>query len=384
MSNRDPDARYETLPQAVPFVTSQLLKQVHTTLPAVVERYDAETRRARVQPAVDLMLSPIGSPNAGFSALEPMPYPILLDVPVIFPSGGGYTMHFPLLPDDPVLLLFSERDIKNFKETLLSGPPASDAIMEIQHVVALPGFVFPNGGGVMIPPPDIPPGMEPDWIYGATVQTNDGKTFIHLAAEPNEIHARIVGDPVSETTYARLTPQRIYATPDNETTYVDIKPERIEGSPDTGVTYARIEPSDIVATPDMDVTHVRIRPADIDATPDSGVTSVHIRPGDILATPDNDVTHARLRPADVDVTVDSGTTLFRVTGGDVAITATTITITGMLNVTGDLAVSGTSTLTGDVLPGANVEGVDVGTHTHGDGTLRIGSDSVTGDTGQPN
>ena len=67
-----------------------------------------------------------------------------------------------------------------------------------------------------------------------------------------------------------------------------------------------------------------------------------------------------------------------------AITATTITITGMLNVTGDLAVSGTSTLTGDVLPGANVDGVDVGTHTHGDGTLRIGSDSVTGDTGAPN
>ena len=348
MSNRDSDARYEAIQQGVPFFGSELLKRVHTSLPGVVVAYNAATRRARVQPAVDHMVSPDDNPNAEFADLEPMPNPIILDVPVIFPAGGGYTVHFPLLPDDPVLLLFSERDIAAFKQTLESGPPASEDVMEIQHVVALPGFVFPNEGDVMIPPATIPPGTFPDWHYGVTLQTNDGLTYVHLAAEPNEIHARIVGDPIDETTFVRITPQRIYATPDNATTYVDMMPARI------------------------------------DATPDSGVTRVRIRPGDILATPDNDVTHTRLRPADVDVTVDSGTTLFRVTGGDVAITATTITITGMLNVTGDLAVSGTSTLTGDVLPGANVDGVDVGTHTHGDGTLRIGSDSVTGDTGQPN
>ena len=196
MSNRDSDARYESLPQAIPFVGAQWLKQVHTSLPGVVTKYDAETRRARVQPAVDKMLAPRGSPYAGFPNLVPMPYPILLDVPVIFPSGGGYTVHFPLLPDDPVLLLFSERDITDFKDKLESGPPASDAIMEIHHVVALPGFVFPNEDDVMIPPLDIPFGMEPDWLYGVTIQTNDGLTYLHLASDPHEIHARIVGDPV--------------------------------------------------------------------------------------------------------------------------------------------------------------------------------------------
>ena len=379
MSNRDADARYEHLLQGVPFVTQQLMLQVHTSIPGIVTAYDAATRRARVQPAVHMMLSPVGAPYAPFASCEPMEKPIILDVPVIFPSAGGYTVHFPLLPDDPVLLLFSERDIDNFKQTLESGQPLSGDIMEVKHVVCIPGFVPFEDDPTVVIPPENPNGGER--LDGFTVQTNDGTTWVHLAAD--DIHARIVGDPVSETTYVRLTPQRIYATPDNETTYVDITPERIEGSPDMGVTYVRIEPSDIVATPDMDVTHVRIQPADIDATPDSGVTRVRIQPGDILATPDNDVTHARLRPADVDVTPDSGTTQFRVTGGDVAITATTITITGMLNVTGDLAVSGTSTLTGNVLPGANVDGIDVGTHTHSDGTLRIGTDSVTGDTGAP-
>ena len=101
MSNRDSDARYEAIQQGVPFFGSELLKRVHTSLPGVVVAYNAATRRARVQPAVDHMVSPDDNPNAEFADLEPMPNPIILDVPVIFPIGGGYTVHFPLLPDDP-------------------------------------------------------------------------------------------------------------------------------------------------------------------------------------------------------------------------------------------------------------------------------------------
>ena len=300
-----------------------------------------------------------------------MEKPIILDVPVIFPSAGGYTVHFPLLPDDPVLLLFSERDIDNFKQTLESGQPLSGDIMEVKHVVCIPGFVPFEDDPTVVIPPENPNGG--DRLGGVTVQTNDGTTWVHLAAD--DIHARIVGDPVSETTYVRLTPQRIYATPDNETTYVDMTPARIDASPDMGVTYARIEPADIVATPDNDVTHVRIQPADIDATPDSGVTRVRIQPGDILATPDNDVTHARLRPANVDVTPDSGTTLLRVTGGDVAITATTVTITGALNVTGVSTLVGNVGVTGNIGVSGTVDGVDVSTHDHTGGT---DSDGTTG------
>ena len=83
MSNRDSDARYEHLQQGVPFFGDELLKRVHTSLPGVVVSYDAATRRARVQPAVDHLVSPEGNPNAEFGDLEPMPNPIILDVPVM-------------------------------------------------------------------------------------------------------------------------------------------------------------------------------------------------------------------------------------------------------------------------------------------------------------
>ena len=129
--NRDSDSRYENLSQGVPFFGSQLLKRVHTSLPGIVQSYDAATRRARVQPAVDLLLTD------GTSAQKP----IILDVPVLWPTGGGYTLSLPLDAGDAVMLLFAERDIQRFKETLAVGPPLSADVMQIQHAVAIAGFL---------------------------------------------------------------------------------------------------------------------------------------------------------------------------------------------------------------------------------------------------
>ena len=145
MSNRDTDARYETPRQVIPFVNEQLLKQVHTSLPGVVVSYDAATRRARVQPAVDLLLTD-GST---------MQKPVILNVPVLWPATGGYFFHMPLEVGDPVMLLFNERDIARFKETLAVGPPLSNDIMEIQHACAMPvdfgqDMTPVSGGGVVI------------------------------------------------------------------------------------------------------------------------------------------------------------------------------------------------------------------------------------------
>ena len=161
MSNRDADSRYELPQQAIPFHVSQALKTVHTSLPGIVNQYDATTRRARVQPAVDLLKTDGTS----------MPKPILLDVPVLFPTGGGFTMSVPLAAGDPVMLLFAERDIAAFKETLEVGPPLTDDIMEIQHVVCVPGF-WPLDGVLPIGAPNPPPGL--------VLQSNDGMAWVHL------------------------------------------------------------------------------------------------------------------------------------------------------------------------------------------------------------
>ena len=192
MSNRDADARYEVVQQGIPFYGAQLLKRVHTSLPGVVVAYDAAARRARVQPAVDLLLSPPDNPTADFGALIPLPKPVILDVPVIHLSGGGYTVHVPLAAGDPVMLLFAERDIAAFKLTLETGPPISDDVMEIQHAVCIPGFV------------PLTVTLAGD---GLVIQANDGLPYVHLRNDPATVDVRL-----DAATHAVLTPAAIDLT----------------------------------------------------------------------------------------------------------------------------------------------------------------------------
>ena len=155
MSNRDPDARYESPTQAIPFWGEQLLKHgVRTALPGVVVSYDTATNRARVQPAVDLLLTDGQSQTRA----------IILDVPVLFQSTSRYISHVALEANDPVWLMFSQRSLTAFKRTLTQGPPDTDAIMSETDAVAFPGFVPMNAV-----PRD-----------GYSIQTTDGSTYIEL------------------------------------------------------------------------------------------------------------------------------------------------------------------------------------------------------------
>ena len=53
MSNRNPDIEYDNAPQSLPFVIFETFKEVlHTAMPGVVVSYDAETKRAVVQPGL--------------------------------------------------------------------------------------------------------------------------------------------------------------------------------------------------------------------------------------------------------------------------------------------------------------------------------------------
>jgi hypothetical protein len=80
--------------------------QVHTSFPGVVTEYDASTRRATVQPSLKR--------RAGNK--EYVPFPLLIDVPVVFPGTKKWTIHFPLEKDDEVAVFFSERALEAWKE----------------------------------------------------------------------------------------------------------------------------------------------------------------------------------------------------------------------------------------------------------------------------
>ena len=166
MSNRDHDATYLTLSQALAFCFQQEIKDVHTVIPGIVRQYEPTTKRARVHIAINLLLT----------SGETRPRPEVANVPVCHPSGGGYVVHIPLKPGDPVLLLFSERGIENFKAVFSAADPPPDALFSERDAIAVPGF-----GSLSITPA----------TNGLTVQTEDGENFVSI--EPDLIKVETPG-----------------------------------------------------------------------------------------------------------------------------------------------------------------------------------------------
>lgn len=91
----------EVLEQAV----DDALVDVHTCMPAIVESFNASTQTVNVRPAL----------KRKYDDGTVSERPLILDVPVIFPKGGLFSITFPIKKGDDVLLLFSERSLERWK-----------------------------------------------------------------------------------------------------------------------------------------------------------------------------------------------------------------------------------------------------------------------------
>lgn len=80
---------------------SSALKNLHTALPGIIASVDLDSQTATVQIAIQRI----------FTERGPVPLPVCLDVPLHYPSGGGFALTFPVKAGDECLLIFSERCI---------------------------------------------------------------------------------------------------------------------------------------------------------------------------------------------------------------------------------------------------------------------------------
>ena len=163
MSNIDRETDFRSLTTMLRSVLDEFRKTLLTSVPGIVEQFDPETRRARVQLAIQMRLS-------SGELLSQTP---LLDVPVIFPSGGGYTMLFQLLPGDPVQVFFTHRGLTEFKQSLAESPPSPGRIMSATDAVLIPGW---GGGAGKLT-------MSPAVSEGVSLQREDGSASIRLTGD---------------------------------------------------------------------------------------------------------------------------------------------------------------------------------------------------------
>jgi hypothetical protein len=118
-------------------ITSRLL-DVHVCLPGRVESYNEATQTADVLP---MIRRPLVTED-GEVVHEDLPK--LPNVPVVFQRTAAFSMSFPLVPGDFVLLMFSSSAVGNWRTTGDVSDPGDLRRHDLSGAFAVPG-IAPEG-----------------------------------------------------------------------------------------------------------------------------------------------------------------------------------------------------------------------------------------------
>ena len=80
-------------------------ERLRVALPGIIQSFNPDEVTAVIQPAIRF----IERDNDGNKSTKD--YPLLVDVPVVFPRGGGCTLTFPVREGDECLVIFADRCI---------------------------------------------------------------------------------------------------------------------------------------------------------------------------------------------------------------------------------------------------------------------------------
>ena len=115
------------------------IARVHTAFPATVVVYNPALQSATVQP---VLRSRIDDPLLDAERPDIAPPPPIPNVPIVWPSGAAaaWSIHGPLLPGDPVLVVIAERETDVWRTTGAPDVAPLDARrFDLSDAFALPG-----------------------------------------------------------------------------------------------------------------------------------------------------------------------------------------------------------------------------------------------------
>ncbi|RJT44651.1 translation initiation factor IF-2 [Rahnella woolbedingensis] len=107
-------------------------------MPGIIRSFDPETVTCDVDIAIIAKLTKPGTVSEDCQ-YESVRYPILTDLPVIFPRGGGVTLTFPLKEGDECLIVFSSRSIDFWWQNGGVQERADSRVLDISDAFVIPG-----------------------------------------------------------------------------------------------------------------------------------------------------------------------------------------------------------------------------------------------------
>ncbi|HFU6516427.1 TPA: Gp138 family membrane-puncturing spike protein [Klebsiella pneumoniae] len=91
--------------QADAQLAQAIMSAMRVAMPGIIQSFDPDAVTAVVQPAIK------GAEQDESGAEVSVNLPLLVDVPVVFPRGGGCTLTFPVKAGDECLVIFADRCI---------------------------------------------------------------------------------------------------------------------------------------------------------------------------------------------------------------------------------------------------------------------------------
>lgn len=145
------------------------LANLWTAIPGIVQAQPggngiSAKQTCIVQPSISI---PVRQQNGTFVQTQ---LPLLLDVPVIFPSGGGFMATFPLQPGDEVLVIFSCRCIDQWWQNGGVQVQAEHRLHDLSD-----GFAIPGPRSV----PNVPSSISTTTVR---LSKNDSSAYIEITA----------------------------------------------------------------------------------------------------------------------------------------------------------------------------------------------------------
>lgn len=157
--------RYSDPDEAMRVVLDSFQARLWTALPGIITEYDSTRLVCAVQPAI------LGTVVRQDGQPELVNLPLLVDVPVVFPQGGGFTLTFPLAAGDEVLVVFASRCVDAWWQQGGVQPEAEYRMHNLSDGFAIVG---PRSQGRPL-----------DGVSASNVQlrTDDGTAYLDITPE---------------------------------------------------------------------------------------------------------------------------------------------------------------------------------------------------------
>ena len=136
---------------------------IWTALPGIITAYSPQAMTVSVQPAI------AGSVEEGPGQRRSAAVPVLVDVPVCFPCGGGYSLTFPIQPGDECIVVFAARCLDGWWQSGGVQPQAERRMHDLSDGMAIVGLR--SQPRVLAPLPD---------TSAVQLRADDGSQFVSI------------------------------------------------------------------------------------------------------------------------------------------------------------------------------------------------------------